>query len=135
MRTLLGRQSKPWPPSSSTIGEVRPALVAGGERRAPPARGAHPLHGIDLFDGELGMAGERAFEAGERRLEHRRGDVFDVGVGRVEVEGDQPARRHPPRQRLEQGVEAQVVAVCGRRPAGLEVDDELGADAARRACR
>ena len=59
--------------------------------------------------------------------QHRLGDVFDDRLAGVEVERRQLARRHLGAKRLDEGVEAQVVAVLGRDPAGLEVDDQLAA--------
>ena len=43
----------------------------------------------------------------------------------VEVVAGQQAGRHAEPERLDEGVEAQVVAVAGREAAGLEVDEHL----------
>ena len=88
-----------------------PTVVALGETGAPPTGRCRSVHGGLLIDHEFGVTGERALQAGERGFDHALGDVLDVGFRRVEVEGDETARRHPAGQGLEQSVEPQVVTM------------------------
>ena len=99
--------------SSDVAVEVAAAVGAGGGERAPAARRAGPADGgaalvLQLDDGVDAV--ERAADGGAQQpLAH----VLRLGLGRVEVERRQLARRHAAGEGLEQRVEAEVLAVAG----------------------
>lgn len=109
--------------------EVAAAGVAVGQHRAPPAgrprghRGRPPAPA--QADDPLGAVDG----AGRGGVQQVLGHLLGHELALVEVVGGhQPGRRDP--GGLDQGVEAEVLAVYGREPAGLEVDQHLAGDGA-----
>src|SRR5690606_32315564 len=111
---------------AGTIGDALGTFARGSER-APATRRARPLDWRCTFDAQFDLAVDAVERAPGSSVEDAHRDVFGLGLAGVEVERCQLARRHPGPQRLDEGIEAQVVTVTGGDVAGLQVDDHLAA--------
>ena len=110
----------------SVVAGPQPRLTLGtvGGDGAPTARRPRPHLGRAPL-GQLDQLVHAVHRAAQRGFQQRDGHRLGLGPRRVQVVRRQHAGRHPEAQRLEQRVEAKVLAVAGDRHARLEVDDHL----------
>src|SRR6266508_2531428 len=106
--------------------------VAAGGQRTPATRRPRAVDGLEVGSApaQLDEAGGRADHPGRSRPQQGLGDRLGHEAAGVEVVGgDQAGRRAQP-ERLEDGIEPQVVEMAGGEASGLEIDDHLAGDEA-----